>query len=158
MAMEGAPSEETIKEAGEAHLTDKQKEATEHRSNIFEVNARRNKGKEGGLMLLRKGRSEVLKEGPFEEIYQGEINGHEVLLTVGGSKSKSRSGLGFNVNPTDFKMVVDGHEMSKGDAQKIYNIYGFVHMTEGGTERDLEAVKQEQEAFELEEIRKDLGL
>ena len=158
MAFESAPSEETIKEAGEAHLTPKQKEATEHRSSIFERNAKRNKGREGGLMLLRKGRSEVLKEGPFEETYQGEINGHKVLLTVGGSKTKSLGDLGFNVNPKTFELVVDDREMSEADGRKIYNNYVFMHMTEGGTERDLEAIKQEQEAFQLQEIRKDLGL
>jgi hypothetical protein len=161
------PSKEEM-EAAEQHLTPKQAEASAHRENVFERNAALNEGMSGALMLRKEG---PLKEGPYKQVFEGELKGHKVILTVEGVRKqdhdnprafagtlKQSPGVSFQKVTNHIAATVDGLEMSFERARKIYNKYALAYMSEGKTEDDLWAIEQEKEAFARQQIDKDLDL
>jgi hypothetical protein len=159
------PSAEENRKA-EEHLTPMQREATENRESVFNAMETRT-GVPGALM--KKKESGEIKDGPFEHTYEGEINGHKVTLTVQGHRwatSNSAAHKSWGTSPhkqyqyvhDKSSAVVDGIEMSTDDAQKIARKFAREFMNEGATEEDIKKIEEEKRAFQLQEIRKDLGI
>jgi hypothetical protein len=152
------PSGEEVRKA-EGHLTPMQEKATENRERVFSANERTTKVP-GALMKMRG--LGKLKEGPFEETFEGEINGHKVTLTAQGHSSRNKfAGQTFEsyqLNYAKFSAVVDGIEMSPDDSKKISNKFAWRYMVQSATEEDMKRIEEEQRAFQLQEIRKDLGI
>jgi hypothetical protein len=119
-------------------------------------------------MLRKEG---PIKEGPYQQVFEGELNGHKVILKIAGARVKSRPSTetfggttrpngseSYQVSKNYFAATVDGLEMSPEQARRIFQKYTMAFMSEGTTENDLEAIEQEKEAFKRQQIEKDLGL